>query len=219
MSIKTAVFAVNASPLVTDEALFEKALAAVTPARREKAARYRKKEDAALSLAAEWLLRHAFATAGVPFPTVFSKSAHGKPFAPDCPLRYSLSHSGEWAVCAVSGNEVGCDVEKIDPAHTGVAARFYTAAEQAQLTAVDEDERVRRFFRIWTIKESFIKAADAGLSLSDFSVRLGEPSAVENETAVFGEYTELPGYACALCLRAGEKTPPLTVMKIGDLLK
>ncbi len=221
MSVKTAVYAVNVTPLMTDDGLFEKALAAVTPARREKAARYRKREDAALSLGAELLLCFAFLQAGEPFPTAFLTAPNGKPFAPDCPLHFNLSHSGTWALCAVSESEIGCDVEKIDPAHADVAKRFFTAAENAQLDeAATEAERVRRFFRLWTLKESFQKATGQGmhLPLSDFSVTLGEPSRIEGESATVAEYTDLAGYACAVCA-FGEKFPPFVTVELQDLLQ
>lgn len=221
MSVKTAMYAVNVTPLVTDDGLFEKATAAVTPARREKAARYRKREDAALSLGAELLLRFAFLQAGEPFPTAFLTSPNGKPFAPDGSLRFNLSHSGTWAVCAVSESDIGCDVEKIDPAHTNVAKRFFTAAENAQLDeAATETERVRRFFRLWTLKESFQKATGQGmhLPLSDFSVTLGEPSRIEGESATFAEYTDLADYACAVCAFSEER-PPLVTVDVQDLLQ
>ena len=221
MSVKTAVYAANVAALVTDDGLFEKALAAVTPARREKAARYRKREDAALSLGAELLLRFAFLQAGEPFPTTFLTAPNGKPFAPDGSLHFNLSHSGTWAVCAVSDAEIGCDVETIDPAHADVAKRFFTAAENAQLDeAATETERVRRFFRLWTLKESFQKATGKGmhLPLSDFSVTLGEPSCIEGESATVAEYTDLAGYACAVCA-FGEKFPPLVTVELHDLLE
>lgn len=222
MSVKTAVYAVRVTPLLTDEVLFEKALAAVSPERREKAARYRKRADAALSLAAEILLRYAFATAAEPFPAAFEKTVQGKPFAPDSPLHFNLSHSGEWAVCAVSDADIGCDVEKIDPVHVDVAKRFFTAAENVQLDeAENETERTRRFFRLWTLKESFQKATGQGMNLplSSFSVTLGDTVTVEPPAAVtFAEYTALSGHACAVCAR-GRAIPPLVTVDVQDLLQ
>lgn len=223
MSVKTAVYAVNVTPLMADDGLFEKATAAVSPARRKKAARYRKRADAALSLAAELLLRFAFLQAGEPFPTAFLTAPNGKPFAPDCPLHFNLSHSGTWALCAVSDAEIGCDVEKIDPAHADVAKRFFTAAENAQLDeAKTEAERVCRFFRMWTLKESFQKAVGQGLKLplSSFSVTLGEPSRIDTAPdAALCEYSDLPGYACAFCTLSNEEPPPLSVVFIEELLQ
>ena len=222
MSVKTAVYAVNVTPLMTDDGLFEKALVAVTPARREKAARYRKKEDAARSLGAELLLRYAFLQAGEPFPKQMALSANGKPFAPDCPLHFNLSHSGKWVVCIVSGDEVGCDVEEIDPAHVSIAFSVFTEQEQASLVGVGKKEQTHRFFRLWTLKESYQKATGKGIALplSSFSVELGTPSRIHTApNTAFAEYTDLPGYACAVCQLSGGETPPLCVVSVHELLR
>ena len=218
MNVKPALYAVNVAALVTDDALFRKAFALASPTRKEKAARYRRREDAALSLGVELLLRYAYARAGIPFPKCFITSAYGKPFGGE--LSFNLSHSGEWALCAVANGEVGCDVEKIDPAHLRVAERFYSATEKEQLAAADnEEERVLRFFRMWTLKESFIKAANTHVdSISEPAVILGNPSRIEGEPAVFAEYADLPGYACAACSYAGEELPPLQIVELCDLL-
>ena len=219
MNVKPALYAMNVAALVTDDALFRKAFALASPTRKEKAARYRRREDAALSLGVELLLRYAYARAGMPFPKRFITSANGKPFGGE--LFFNLSHSGEWALCAVANGEVGCDVEKIDPAHLRIAERFYSATENEQLAAADnEEERVLRFFRMWTLKESFIKAADAHVDsmFSGPTVILGEPSRIEGESVTVAEYTELPGYACAACSYSGEELPPLQILELRDLL-
>ena len=219
MNVKPALYAVNVAALVTDDALFRKAFALASPTRKEKAARYRRREDAALSLGVELLLRYAYAQAGMPFPECFITSAYGKPFGGE--LSFNLSHSGEWALCAVANGEVGCDVEKIDPAHLRVAERFYSATENEQLAAADnEEERVLRFFRMWTLKESFIKAADTHVDpmLSEPAVILGEPSRIKGEPAIVAEYTDIPGYACAMCSYCGEALPPLQILELRDLL-
>lgn len=220
MNVKPALYAVNVTALVTDDVLFKKAFALARPQRQEKAARYRKREDAALSLGVELLLRHAHAQAGVPFPKGYITTAYGKPCGEA--LLFNLSHSGEWALCAVADNEVGCDVEKIDPAHLRVAERFYTENEKEQLaSAANEEERVFRFFRMWTLKESFIKAADVDFDLiSEPAVILGNPSRIKGEeSATFAEYTDIPGYACAMCSYSGGELPPLQIVELSDLLK
>ncbi len=222
MNGKTAAYAVNVMPLLQNEDWFEKALATVTEKRREKAVRYRKKEDTARSLGAELLLRYAFFRAGEPFPKQLALSANGKPFDPDGPLRFNLSHSGKWVMCIVSDDEVGCDVERIDPAHVDVAFSVFTEKEQAALTAVNERERTHRFFRLWTLKESYQKASGKGMALplSSFSVELGNPSRIiADSNPTFTEYDDISGYACSVCRLSGGKTPPLTVVSMRELLE
>lgn len=109
-------------------------------------------------------------------------SALGKPFvqedAPEPPLQFSLSHSGELAVLAVArGRPVGADVEAILPerATPEIAARFFSPEEAQGLGRLPQERRAEAFFRCWTRKEAYVKARGDGLSrrLDRFSVSLG----------------------------------------------
>ena len=218
---KTVVLAANITPLLTDDALFQTARAAATPARREKAARYRRREDAARCLAAEQVLRAAFARVGAPFPTEFLQTPLGKPYARNG-WEFNLSHAGEWVLCAVAPDAVGCDVEEKNPAHVVSVTRALSEAEQAWIDAApDETAKTDRFFRVWTLKESFQKATGQGLRLSpsSFSVTPGAVHAVATAPeAAFAEYDTLSGYACAVCRLAGGELPPLQIVELRDLL-
>ena len=227
MSIKPALYAAKVSPLLTDPALFAQAYAVVPSQRQEKADRYRRREDAALSLGVELLLRHAHRQEGLPVPHFYITHNYGKPFAGG-EMAFSLSHSGAWALCAVGGygnrgDDVGCDVEKIDPAHVESAARAFTASEQAFLNAAaNEEERVHRFFRVWTLKESYAKATSCECALypSEFSVTPGVLHAVPSApAATCREYDDIPGYACAMCRLHGGELPSLQVVDLRAVLQ
>jgi 4'-phosphopantetheinyl transferase len=114
---------------------------------------------------------------------LFGESLHGKPFvaAPDAgrALRFSLSHSGDIAVVAVSrGHEVGVDVERVRPLDDldGFAARYFSPAERDALGHVPSADRLCAFFEIWTLKEAYLKACGEGLlrALDAFDVTVGE---------------------------------------------
>jgi 4'-phosphopantetheinyl transferase len=90
-------------------------------------------------------------------------------------LRFSFSHSGALAVCAVaSGRAVGVDVERVrDGIDTlGIAERFFSAREAEQLRELPGPERRTAFFRCWTRKEAYQKAIGRGVfsGLADFEV-------------------------------------------------
>ena len=89
---------------------------------------------------------------------------HGKPKVEG--LEFSLSHSGNLVLCAVSEEPVGCDVEELRKAPKGVAERYFSDAEQAYLSHFSADEHDREFFRIWTMKESYVKMTGEGLRVS-----------------------------------------------------
>ena len=95
-------------------------------------------------------------------------------------IRCNLSHAKGMAVVAVAvGRELGVDVEPLDRrAPMEVATRYFTEEEQAYLRALPEARRGEGFFRLWTLKESFMKATGRGmdLPLSSFAFAVEPPS-------------------------------------------
>ena len=86
----------------------------------------------------------------------------GKPrFAGGKPA-FSISHSGDMAVCAFSNTEVGIDIEKVSDVDPELLA-VLRPEELAYLRRFPEDHQARVFFRLWTQKESLVKANGAGL--------------------------------------------------------
>jgi len=108
----------------------------------------------------------------------FQHGPCGKPWIAANALRFNGSHSGNWALLAVSSDqELGVDVERVDSARAdrGLARRFFAPAEVTELENLPVSERVRGFFNCWTRKEAFIKATGEGLQrpLDSFQVSLG----------------------------------------------
>jgi len=114
----------------------------------------------------------------------FEYGRHGKPrlavglvSASQPDLRFSVSHSGELALIALTvGREVGIDLEYVDREihFEGIARRFFTAAEITALLHLPPEMRRSGFFLCWTRKEAVLKARGEGLaaSLDSFSVSL-----------------------------------------------
>ena len=46
-----------------------------------------------------------------------------------------------------------------------IADRYFSARELEQLAALPEDKRRERFFDLWTLKESYVKAVGRGIGL------------------------------------------------------
>ena len=185
---KNEIYIADTEPL-EDVALFEYLYRTLPQARRQKIDRLRRVEDKRLSLGAGVLLSRALAYHGIDTYTVV-ESAHGKPYLEGCgDLFFSLSHSGERVMCVLSPCEVGCDVQWMDPRiDPSLADRFFAAEESAWVSSAPSDaERTERFFRLWTLKESVMKATGKGFSLSprDFSFSM--------------ESGELPRLWCASC--------------------
>jgi len=149
-----------------DEALYLQLYAQASPARRIRADRYRRREDALRCVTADALLRHALGTEQY---TVVQEKG-GKPRIPERPdFHYNLSHAGRWVVLAWGDTEVGVDVQEQDPAvdRCALAMHFFTPDERDYA-----GEDIGRFYEIWTKKESYLKYTGRGLrtDLRSFSV-------------------------------------------------
>ncbi len=84
----------------------------------------------------------------------------GKPMIPGGP-EFSVSHAGNAAVCAVDSAPVGIDIEPVTDIPEGLLDSL-TPSERAY-TLAREGQEARRFFRLWTMKESVVKARGEGL--------------------------------------------------------
>ena len=173
--MRTRLYIASSDPL-TDSARFERLAAAIPEARREKLAAFRHEGARCLSLAASLLLVRALSDEGLGAGEI-ALTEYGKPCLPQLPdFHFSLSHSGNMALCAVSDEEVGCDIELPRGFDPNLARRFFHPAEQEWLFSQPEAEQSTGFFRLWTCKESFMKALGLGLSLplDSFAVIPGE---------------------------------------------
>ena len=109
----------------------------------------------------------------------YAEGEFGKPhLAPGCPaggLRFNMSHTRGLAACAIGHCELGVDVESADRSTGLDIADSVFAPEEALLVKSAPPERQRSlFFRLWTLKEAFIKATGEGLRrpLDSFSFAL-----------------------------------------------
>ena len=93
----------------------------------------------------------------------------GKPYSIDNPnLNFNISNSGKTAVIAFSyDSEIGIDIEQMRhlPDLDELINRNFTSREIKFITAKTEDKE-RRFFRFWTVKESYLKAIGEGMRLT-----------------------------------------------------
>ena len=92
----------------------------------------------------------------------------------------NLSHSGSLALAVFAERPVGCDIQQMRGARLSTAARWFHPSELHYLQAAQTPaETEARFYRLWTLKESYAKATGRGLllPLQSFAVDLssGQP--------------------------------------------
>lgn len=167
--------------------------------------------------------RRCCLAAGLLLDTVFKKrarceierDAYGKPRLPGGPC-FNLSHAGDYAVLAVSEESVGVDIERWRRADTAaLARRFYHPEEQALLAGAEDP--VERFFSIWALKESYIKALGRGFSISPLSFAVlpdnQDGAALSGQEGWhFKRYFDFPGYALAVCALEDQFPDAVTVL-------
>ncbi len=188
-------------PRETQEALH----AVLSPDERARAARFVAPCARRQFVAGRGLLRHLLARyTGQPAQALrLSTGPHGKPsLVGSSTLTFSLSHTeGLLLVAVARGMEVGVDVERIRPidgAHR-LAARYFTAWECAELEAGPEG-----FLRLWTCRESALKACGLGISQGWDNLRIVRRSRHQAQAVGLGPsypvrwLTPQPGYVAAL---------------------
>lgn len=98
----------------------------------------------------------------------FAVDNNGKPYLTNCvtPLSFNLSHSGDFAVLAVSAQKrVGVDIEVARARDfIKIAEHYFHPQEVCALANSAPDEKNNLFFELWTRKEAFLKALGGGIS-------------------------------------------------------
>ena len=168
--------------------------------RLEKLARINDPKAYARSLGAELLLMAALQELGGPMPPLeISCGEGGKPALKDGPA-FSLSHSGERVLCALSDEPVGADLQQLKPCNPALVRRFFTAEEGAWLE--EQRERDLAFSLLWSLKESYVKLLGSGIAgahLDSFTVEvLPDGRARIDGSSVKLWYSVCDGYVMAV---------------------
>ncbi len=142
-------------------------LAAMSDEERQRAQKFIRGKDE--YIASRWLLRRTLGhyLQQPPETLMFSRHEKGKPFIPGCDLQFNLSHSGPWAVLAVTRKApVGVDVElgKQTRDLMGIATNYYHPQETGHLQTLAPEQQAAHFYRLWTLKEALLKATGVGIS-------------------------------------------------------
>ncbi|KAM0922861.1 hypothetical protein ACQ4PT_005905 [Festuca glaucescens] len=97
------------------------------------------------------------------------------------PLHFNISHTSSLISCGISMHaHIDIDVEektrKTTKSILSLARRFFTPSEANYLSDIsDSDAQQNEFFKLWTLKEAYVKALGLGISgapFSEFSIML-----------------------------------------------
>ena len=136
-----------------------------------------------------------------------AREERGRPYFPGLPgVRFSLSHSGPFCLCALAAGPVGADVEAVRPRGEVLLRRGLTEAERAW--CLEEADPWPRFCLLWTRRESLGKYTGRGLALPVREMAVPLPPAEELDGLRFRSYAG-EGWAASVCSAA---PPPADVL-------
>ncbi|MDR1688461.1 MAG: 4'-phosphopantetheinyl transferase superfamily protein [Clostridiales bacterium] len=129
------------------------------------------------------LMRGLFEQYGINEHVEFIYSENGKPYLISCPhIYFNLSHCKKGVVCAVADFEIGVDIQEIRPFNINIAQRVCNKTELRLLK--DADNPAELFCRLWTEKESWVKATGNAL----FEIAKKDLPTVNFRQLFIGEY-------------------------------
>lgn len=200
--------------IIPNEDIFQEKMSLLCNERKKAVEKYKQWDDRRRGLLAGILLQNGVeeilkqqGKMNDPFPEIIYKG-NGKPYFADEEIYFNLSHSGDYVLCVLSDNEVGCDIQQIKPLKVDFVSKYYTDLEKAYLTSRREKgiystnaDYERDVLRIWSAKESYMKYTGLGFQqdIRTFSVDLDNYFIIdykENTTLVLQELQEIDKEYC-----------------------
>lgn len=175
---------------------FDRLLSFVSEEKKERINRFHRFEDAQRTLLGDVLARYAVCKRlGIRNRNlILGINEYGKPVLHEPnDVHFNISHSENWVICAVDNTDVGVDVEMIKPIDFKIAERFFSRDEYMVLMNQPKEMKLKYFYVLWTLKESYIKMEGKGLSipLNSFTIRIEDNDisvTVDNEIREFHFY-------------------------------
>ena len=190
-----------------NEETFSRLLLSVKQYRRDKINKLALKNSKYLSLGVELLIRKSCEDFGIDYLSEeIVINEYGKPSFKNSKYFFNTSHSGKYALCVISDVEVGCDIEEIKEFKPRVAERFFTDKENLYLEVAPDKNDM--FYRIWTLKESYIKCIGKGFAepINSFELEFdGHDFVIKNKEDYSLFEQSHDGHRIAVCLKTKEK--------------
>lgn len=181
----------------------EQAIQLLCDERIEKIKKCRKEEDKLRGITAGLLLEYGLRERGLAQKKLhFITEKNGKPKILENPdLHFNLTHSGEYAAAVFADTEVGIDIEHFRENDGKTPERCFSKEEQRFLLAHKD---ASSFTRIWTRKESYVKATGHGLRMSFASFSTVEEQVrqkQQSECYYLQSCDRIPGYWLSVCTK------------------
>lgn len=149
------------------------------------------------------------------------RTLEGKPWISSPPgIEFNISHSHSLAVCAIGQIPLGVDVEQIRPYREPLLGKILSEKERKMFLGdnMSRAEKEQLFFRLWTLKESYVKAVGCGIRvpLSEISFSFdGKEIQCSKKGFGFWQRQWEERYLISLCWQ-GESREQVVVMTAGN---
>ena len=145
-------------------------------------------------------------------PVIFGE--HGKPSLAEHPgLRYNISHADGIMAVVISEFECGIDCEPVRAYRPNVMKRVFGEAEREAVNSAPEAERDLMFFRLWTLKEAYVKALGAGLTFplreAEFALE-GDKILTKLSGCTFTQYVINNEFTVSVCEISDSNAPHMS---------
>lgn len=211
-----------------DQITFSALLENVSAEKKERVGRYRRYEDKIRCMLGDLVVRYVlYSIYKLQMQDIeFIYNDYGKPMLKAYTnIDFSISHSGEWVLCAFDDSPIGIDVEVIGNNDYDIVKRYFHKKEWEEFIKKDEPEKNQFFYVLWTAKESYIKMVGKGMSipLNSFSV-LDGTVCLENSTDNISEKSYLESFnlddnhMVTLCTNRTRFNKDIKILTINELL-
>lgn len=181
-------FKININDVTEKE--YKEFLALLSDERKERIERFKSFNDKKRSVCGEALAKTEIAKICEKRADelIFETKKSGKPFCKNADIEFSISHSGDYSVCAVNNTPIGIDIQKIVPYNEKIARRVCSSNE---LEIIEKSsDKAREFIKLWTKKEAVIKRDEKSIFSSEIK------NCLENKTVKTIEFSD---YIVSIC--------------------
>ncbi len=117
-------------------------------------------------------------------------------------IKYNISHSYDYVICAFSDKEIGVDIEKIREININIINKFATSNEIKYILS-NKKQILNRLFTIYALKESYFKMLGTNLNNIqniEFTIKNGNITCSDSKTK-FQIIKSIKGYIISICER------------------
>lgn len=160
----------------------------------------------------------------------FASNKFGKPFIEGFGnIHFNISHSEHWVIGAVDSYPIGIDIERMEYIENidEISKRFFSNEEIKYIESQKSySEKIKCFYKMWTLKESYLKSIGKGLTkrLSSFSLEvikdkvvLSDQSEIKNDY-YFNHFIYNHNYYISVCMQSNILSRNIKILDINDII-